>query len=631
MGAGLSAPFAFRLLPPTSATSVFLQALEASHPKAAFAVSWDGPSSEAAFAWAQGRFEPIRQQFGPSPPGVLEEEQQEEATVARADGPGAASRGIGGVEPSTEASTAAAPPWRRRADRHGEGVRRGRGPRAPAALSAAGREFAARLFSNPLSARELDHASLGAGLERLRVSVPPQSRLVFFGGFLRALSRLTELDLSGYDRYNFDALLHGENASGSVVGGAFGTFEQAPAGTALPCASSTDSPVPESVDGLTRLSLQWAPGEDLRVVSLPRRLVPSRSLSLARAGPLGAVASPDGLLFTGPEWIDVRSEELLVGVPSDDEALVWEFERPYREGDFTPPHIWGDDEAFRGSQRAAEDAAREFKRRAGTASRLRQLCFRGNYVSLLRLFPVPPEDPPASIAWLYGLVRLNVQALAGFSAHELESYRIYEGRRGVLGRQGAGDRGDERDTGDADARVPETWAQLDARVAHEAVARQAEADAREAAGIGTATTDAASTGTTQAASNAAPNAAALAEVAPPPHHAPPPRLPPISPAASGCYFVGFDSGDPLSVSLGPIAAGRRDGPPLSAFPRPPLAWHPVSDTAARDGVRLFVTRGWQRNESRPLEQDDGRGPGAGEIEEPRDHDMDAGADWWNED
>lgn len=40
-----------------------------------------------------------------------------------------------------------------------------------------------------------------------------------------------------------------------------------------------------------------------------------------------------------------------------DDSLVTRFERPYREGNYIPPHIWGDAAAEEESGRAAERAA----------------------------------------------------------------------------------------------------------------------------------------------------------------------------------------------------------------------------------------------------------------------------------
>lgn len=101
------------------------------------------------------------------------------------------------------------------------------------------------------------------------------------------------------------------------------------------------------------------------------------------------------MLWDRCQIIRVVAPQVLVGVPSP-APLVRQFERPYREGIYVPPHILGDMEALEHSQAAAAGcAAAELWEGLVASGALKELRFEGRCAGRIKVVPMHRADPEA--------------------------------------------------------------------------------------------------------------------------------------------------------------------------------------------------------------------------------------------
>ncbi|KDD75965.1 hypothetical protein H632_c415p0, partial [Helicosporidium sp. ATCC 50920] len=113
-------------------------------------------------------------------------------------------------------------------------------------------------------------------------------------------------------------------------------------------------PSPASADNLVALCLEYCSSQSLQFMELPRAPRLER-LCVITEGTLSCSLED---LSASAAHLRLVCSELIAPLETHDEALVARFERPYREGDFLPPHIWGNAEAEEASAHAALTSAR---------------------------------------------------------------------------------------------------------------------------------------------------------------------------------------------------------------------------------------------------------------------------------
>ncbi|PRW33578.1 TMV resistance N [Chlorella sorokiniana] len=161
-------------------------------------------------------------------------------------------------------------------------------------------------------------------------------------------------------------------------------------------------------DGQTRV---------LPVPQLPEHV----SLEVLRLEKPGALGICMDNVWAQVAELEVHAQELLIGVPVEDPRLIATFERPYREGNFVPPHIWGDEEADDNSKQAADMAANHLLATLPSCPRLQRVRVVGAAAASLKFMPAAPHAA-ASLQWLWSVVRLQgLHNLLGLSAHEMEA------------------------------------------------------------------------------------------------------------------------------------------------------------------------------------------------------------------
>ncbi|PSC75017.1 ADP-ribosylation factor 9 [Micractinium conductrix] len=157
-----------------------------------------------------------------------------------------------------------------------------------------------------------------------------------------------------------------------------------------------------------------------RTLSVPE-LPPHISLDLLRVEKAGALGIPLDDLATRVAAVEAHAAEVLLGVAVEDRQLIRTFERPYREGSFVPPHIWGDEEADDKSKDAAAMTANHFLVRLPSAGRLQRLSVRGGAAHSLKFMPVAPGGVASSLNWLWSVVRLQgMHQMYGLSGEEMD-------------------------------------------------------------------------------------------------------------------------------------------------------------------------------------------------------------------
>ncbi|EFN53783.1 hypothetical protein CHLNCDRAFT_58449 [Chlorella variabilis] len=165
----------------------------------------------------------------------------------------------------------------------------------------------------------------------------------------------------------------------------------------------------------------------LSMACLPDHITNLDLLQLEKPGALGLCIDD---CWSRVAQLDVRCRELLIGVPVQDRQLIATFERPYREGNFVPPHIWGDEEADDNSKQAAEMTANHFLATLPCcSSRLERLRLEGAAAASTKFMPVLPHGR-ASLQWLWSVVRLQgLHNLYGLSGHEMQARQQLFGDR----------------------------------------------------------------------------------------------------------------------------------------------------------------------------------------------------------
>lgn len=228
-------------------------------------------------------------------------------------------------------------------------------------------------FWSPMSLTQLQSLHLQAPVSS------PTEPAVFDGAAVRDLGQLTQLSLGSFADFQLDHL-------------------------------------PTS---LRRLHLRY--DTQTRRLSMP--LLPPQTtrldlLRLEKPGALGLLL--DDVLGRVAE-LDIEAQELLLGVSVHDQRLVATFERPYREGNFVPPHIWGDEEADDKSKQAAEMAGNYFLSELPNCARLQRLRLAGGAAASAKFMPVR-HGARDSLAWLWSVVRMQgLQNLYGLSGCEIKA------------------------------------------------------------------------------------------------------------------------------------------------------------------------------------------------------------------
>ncbi|KAL4419839.1 hypothetical protein ABPG75_006937 [Micractinium tetrahymenae] len=265
----------------------------------------------------------------------------------------------------------------------------------------------------PLAAQQLVAGLEGAGcpqpfwslapftrLQHLRLRAPVSSRdepAVFDSTALQVLGQLTALSLGAFADFKLDQL-------------------------------------PAS---LRRLELAYDnQNRELSVPALPDHITRLEVLRVAKPGALGLCLEE---LSGRVASIDVHAHELLLGVTVADPKLIRTFERPYREGNFVPPHIWGDEEADDNSKHAAELAANHWLASLPECSVLEHFSLCGPASYSCKFMPVAALRQRHSLKWLWSVVRLQgLHNLYGLSGREMQArQQLFEGRLSFELEQGA--------------------------------------------------------------------------------------------------------------------------------------------------------------------------------------------------
>jgi len=227
----------------------------------------------------------------------------------------------------------------------------------------------------------LDH------LRSLEVHVPfppaPGLPAEFNGALLRSLVCLTRLSLSGFYEYDLEHL-------------------------------------PQNI---SKLELEYGEvwrhdvlsSHDISIPLLPRDAHLDQ-LIVRKVGVIGLVMEE---LCDRVKHLKVEAMFALAGVPVVDRELVAFFERPYREGDYVPPHLLGDWDAIEASNRAADATAEHFIRSiVADRSILERLEFRGDCSLSVKIVPHYPAMGSTSVSWLHNITQQATFFLYGLSGAE---------------------------------------------------------------------------------------------------------------------------------------------------------------------------------------------------------------------
>lgn len=179
---------------------------------------------------------------------------------------------------------------------------------------------------------------------------------------------------------------------------------------------------------LRRLALAYdGQSRQLSVPALPDHISRLELLRVEKPGALGICLDElAGRVLS----VEAHAHELLLGVTVADPKLIRTFERPYREGNFVPPHIWGDEEADDNSKRAAELAANHWLASLPESAVLERFRLCGPAAHSCKFMPVAAPRQRDALKWLWSVVRLQgLHNLYGLSGREMQArQQLFEGR-----------------------------------------------------------------------------------------------------------------------------------------------------------------------------------------------------------
>ncbi|KAL4435409.1 hypothetical protein ABPG77_006171 [Micractinium sp. CCAP 211/92] len=182
---------------------------------------------------------------------------------------------------------------------------------------------------------------------------------------------------------------------------------------------------------LRRLALSFdGQNQELSVPALPDHISRLELLRVEKPGALGVCLDElAGRVLT----VELHAHELLLGVTVADPKLIRTFERPYREGNFVPPHIWGDEEADDNSKHAAELAANHWLASLPESTMLERFRLCGPAAHSCKFMPVAAPSQRDSLKWLWSVVRLQgLHNLYGLSGREMQArQQLFEGRLAI--------------------------------------------------------------------------------------------------------------------------------------------------------------------------------------------------------
>jgi hypothetical protein len=166
----------------------------------------------------------------------------------------------------------------------------------------------------------------------------------------------------------------------------------------------------------------------ISVLTLPPNVC-LETLHVSKNGVLGIVAND---LTERCLEVTIDAKYVLLGVSIiSDPTLVTAFERPYREGDYVPPHILGDMDAVELSNMAADRSAAHLLTALAESPKLHRLTFSGECATSVKLIPcsgaVTNEHSPVStslaaaqqISWVHNITKQATLYLYGMSGAEL--------------------------------------------------------------------------------------------------------------------------------------------------------------------------------------------------------------------
>lgn len=182
----------------------------------------------------------------------------------------------------------------------------------------------------------------------------------------------------------------------------------------------------ESLSLVCRGTSMMIPSEILHV-KLPK-LEPLHNLTHITLGAVGLDNQAKGVfgLCIDEIWnhcsiLTIDTDQLLLSYSVTNKELVVDFERPYREGDYLPPHILANMHAVFESNAAADRSVMQLL--DGFAkSRLQLLEFRGNCHRSIKLVPRTESsltyDP---VVWLHSVMSQRIDSLYGLNYEEFRA------------------------------------------------------------------------------------------------------------------------------------------------------------------------------------------------------------------